>query len=69
MKPGIKRVNHYSQEQRDLSIKTATPAPKVRKARQASRRTRKQQELDPAVGAVVLLFIIAVALIFVWSTR
>jgi len=66
MKPGINRVNQYSNEQRDLSIKTAAP-PKPRKPRRASRRTPKQEEVDPTVGFLVLLIIFAVALVIVWQ--
>jgi hypothetical protein len=65
----MKRVNHYSQEQRDLSIRTADPAPKPRKLRQSSRDIRKREEIDTMVGAMGLLVVIAVALFVVGLMR
>lgn len=75
MKPGLKRVSHYSQEQRDLSIKVESPVPKppktpkAPKVRQSSRRTKKQQEVDPNVAVLVLLVIVGVVLFLIGSMR
>jgi hypothetical protein len=69
MKPGTKRVDRYSQESRDLSIKAANPEPKPRKVRQSFRQTRKQEDADPIVGALVLFGIVAVALFLIGLTR
>ncbi len=78
MKPGLDRVRHYSQEQRDLCIKEenstlktprAAKTSKPVRALQSSRRRKQKQEVDSNVVVLTLIVLISVTLCLLASMR